>query len=138
MPNRNTHSAYGAGAGILFVLAKQIGQHGIDLAGLLGSAAGGLLGGRLPDIIDPPDSPGHRAVGHSVSACAITAALLTMILKMPEAPADQYAAFEHSFPAELNRNQMLVRLTTGFLEGMIAGYVSHLLLDSGTPAGIKL
>ena len=31
-----------------------------------GGAAGGWLGARLPDMIDPPTSPRHRSIGHGI------------------------------------------------------------------------
>jgi membrane-bound metal-dependent hydrolase YbcI (DUF457 family) len=145
MPNKRTHTAVGATAGVAWMLTSQIKDNNYNSTELIGSAFGGLVGGQLPDIIDPPISPHHRKIGHSARATIAGAALLQKTVnslksscKELESTADWNIQNGYDIPADIKMELTLKRLAIGFLNGLPAGYVSHLLLDSTTPAGIKL
>ena len=75
---------------------------------------GGVVGGLLPDILEPPRHPGHRDLFHSRLA----------LIGMPIVGA--------KLMDSANLSQSAV--TVG--EGFSVGYISHLILDSRTPRGL--
>lgn len=83
-------------------------------------AIGVFLGGgavaSLPDVIDPPTSPRHRSVGHSVAGVAG----IGIALKNLEA------------------NPNITKNTKDIVYAMSGAYLSHIVLDATTPAGIPL
>ena len=114
MPNRNTHFWTGAGFGALnyFVKKKQRNESAnlLELF-LVGLASGGAA--ILPDLIDRPTGPNHRNIGHSVDFSG------NIILKAREA---------------VQKNPNLGNNEKDFLDALFVGFVSHLWLDSMTPA----
>jgi membrane-bound metal-dependent hydrolase YbcI (DUF457 family) len=68
MPNRSIHVAAGAAAGLI-VAAFHPSLANVNLGWrlLLGGSIGGI-GGTLPDLIEPADSPSHRSSAHSYVA----------------------------------------------------------------------
>ena len=71
----------------------------------------GAFGGKLPDIIEPPTSPQHREFFHSVSLGG--------------------AALQGA------RNNINLDVNPNFV-AIVAGYLSHLLLDSLTESGLPV
>lgn len=145
MPNKKVHSAAGVTAGVALMLTTQIKDKNINLPELIGSAVGGLLGGRLPDMIDPPNSPNHRDIGHSILftiagiALVICAVIcLKTSCKELERDANWHIQNGYNIPDDINMKLTQKRLLIGFLNGLTTGSVSHLALDSTTPAGINL
>ncbi len=145
MPNKKVHTAAGVTAGVTEMLVTQIIDGNINLPELFGSCIGGLLGGRLPDMVDPPNSPNHRDIGHSILFTIAGIALVIFVAynlksscKELEIKANWYIQNGYNIPDDIKMGLTQKRLTIGFLNGLPAGYVSHLLLDSRTPAGIKL
>ena len=68
MPRRATHVVTSGIAGVLFALNQSKSQpEPARLCEALGGLAGGYLGGRAPDILDPPTSPRHRGRAHSLT-----------------------------------------------------------------------
>src|SRR5258708_11215342 len=68
MPNRDTHVRAGAIAGVAYSGYRAWGLPSCYLvAEAVGGLAGGIGGGVLPDWIDTPLSPLHRAAAHSMS-----------------------------------------------------------------------
>lgn len=119
-------------------------ENRFSIAELIGSAAGGLTGGQLPDIFDPPVSPNHRELGHSMIAASAGVAIAQKAISTLKASqnqlqirADSYTQNGYDIPVEIRQKLALNRLWTGFLMGLCAGYISHLALDSKTPAGIN-
>lgn len=144
MPNRKTHTATGIAAGILYSMTNQKSENRFSLTELMGSAAGGLAGGQLPDIFDPPDSPNHRELGHSITAASAGVAIAQIAISALKASqnqlqikADSHIQNGYDIPVEIKLELALNKLWIGFLVGLSAGYVSHLALDSKTPAGIN-
>ncbi|NOQ22364.1 MAG: hypothetical protein GQ565_06915 [Candidatus Aegiribacteria sp.] len=145
MPNRKTHTTTGTVIGILYSIANQKSENRFSMTELMGSAAGGYTGGQLADIFDPTDSPNHRKSGHSIIAALTGAAIVQIAVrnlrtsrKQLQNTADRYIQYGYDIPVETIMKVACNELLTGFLMGLSAGYMSHLALDSLTPAGINL
>ena len=68
MPNRALHLRVGAVSGAAYATCQAWGQPGpYVFAEAAGGLVGGMGGGLLPDWIDTPCSPRHRAEAHSMS-----------------------------------------------------------------------
>lgn len=144
MPNADSHGPVAAlaGAAAAITLAPQDSRAALFEA--LGGAFGGYLGGRTPDLIDPPTSPRHRSVGHGVLTSG--AALLWCVRRLPRAQAalrqprsspralaEEHRAGPRGASAPFDPvGHFLASVAAGF----VAGYASHLLLDGMTPAGL--
>lgn len=116
MPNAGTHFGVGACVSALtYLVNKNARNEPVQLQELL---AVGLFGGAvslLPDVIDPPLVPHHRSIGHSIALSGFSIpVLMKRIEENPQMTPDQ----------------------KDFVKSMVAGYVSHLVLDAGTPAGL--
>jgi len=85
----------------------------------LALAGGGILGAKLPDVLEPAIHSHHRAFCHSL---VVLGGAAWAIFKILEWPRD-------------TPGQRLLRATT---LGVLLGYCSHLVLDSGTPRSIPL
>ena len=137
MPSRGTHMIVGAAAGLGATVCFPVPYENIDSAWYrLGALVGGVCGAITPDIIDPPRSPGHRGIGHSVTANTVGLSGLSFFLQdaesyfsdlIQEAQADQ----RHFLAA-------LLQFIAGLLWGFVAGQVSHLALDILTPKGLPM
>lgn len=117
--NGRAHKVIGAGAGTAVGLAKVIRDREqydkLEGTGIVAvAAAGGMIGGMLPDILEPATSPNHRGVAHSFLA------LLCLIL----------------LGVFLWNRKDKITLVQAFGEGLVAGCVSHLAADSLTPKGL--
>jgi hypothetical protein len=148
MPNRDVHGPVGAVSGGGYALYMSYGQSPWHvLAETAGGAAGGFAGGILPDAIDTPDHPRHRAEAHSV---AITGTI-GWILKenLPDwqaalrAQADRFAAMRSQTEAPLLQflfwlAEYFLRFLAGLIAGVLAGYASHLTLDFFTPMSVPI
>ena len=121
-----------AGAGTAAALGLQ--ERPLDLAlEVLGGAIGGRLLSRLPDILDPPNSPRHRGIGHGIlpaggSSLFYMSKLPLMQSRLREL-ADDHAATDPLLA-------VLLRVAAGVVAGALGGFASHLLLDAQTPAGL--
>jgi membrane-bound metal-dependent hydrolase YbcI (DUF457 family) len=118
------------------------------LAEVLGGVLGGGIGGRLPDWIEPASTPNHRGLFHGMTAAAgvatvglarlaelqaecrrrATLATQRAASSSPECPVRQQAEWE----------ARAWRFVAGLLTGLIAGYLSHLILDAATPKGLPV
>ena len=123
MPRQKQHRKLGGGIGVAigFAAANRISQNQPgsvpDLLLYCGlGLAGGLVGSILPDLLEPPRHPNHRGVFHSIVPTALGVTVLVAT----------------AFPS----------VGTGwagtFLSAGAAGYVSHILADAGTPAGVPI
>jgi len=148
MPNRNVHLRAGAIAG-----AGYAAYHAweLPLVQLLvetaGGAVGGAMGGALPDAIDLPTSPRHRAAAHSMGLTGTVGYFMNE--QLPEWQAglrhqgQHYAQLRAASPALLPRVsygilEFLCYLLSGLFAGLLAGYASHLALDSLTPSSLPV
>jgi hypothetical protein len=164
MPGKKTHSYVGLTAGVGYAAFQAKEQGSVNLfIEAAGGALGGWCGGQLPDVIEPGTHSWHRSFAHSgvvgtgivtkgrsklnlcqdqfrkqADACRLKRDSLKMVphpsqpnLFIP-APSDQW---EHLC---LTIQELLLRFAAGFVNGLAAGYVSHLVLDAGTPRSIPL
>jgi hypothetical protein len=112
-----------------------------------GGIAGGWLGAALPDWIDPPTCPNHRHFGHGA---ATTVGIVWMsadaVLRLQQRLRHRANALAQARPYLQNDlaramnwlEECFLRVLAGFLNGVAAGYVSHLAMDALTPASIPL
>lgn len=69
MPSNNVHRTVGVGAGAATALYQRRIQDPVNqLLEGIGGAAGGLVGGMLPDVLEPAINSWHRNVAHSWAA----------------------------------------------------------------------
>lgn len=146
MPNRDFHCVAGAAVGAAYAAYQSKEETRLQqVVEALGGAFGGYVGGRLPDVIDPPVSPRHRSIGHGAVPVALAAWGAISLL-------DQWQIMlrRKAFEVEAARDRLsndalragytafaaLLRLLAGLLAGLVAGYVSHVALDSMTPCGL--
>lgn len=81
-----------------------------------GLVVGGIIGGLVPDRLEPPVDPNHRGTFHSVGS-GVGLAFGTSLLSK--------ATSNHKF-------------ISGFIHGLTVGYILHLVSDAMTPAGIRI
>ena len=148
MPNRRVHVATSTPAGAVYAFHKTKYQNELTrLQELVGGALGGYLGGILPDQIDPPAHPGHRSVGHGFCPVAVVAASWNHNLESWQSRLRQLAN-EHDYHGFQSADPILkgwhaimalaLRLLSGFLAGIGAGYITHVALDSLTASCLPL
>lgn len=118
MPNARTHGQFGAvaGAGTCVVLSDRYGK-ALDASDVALRTAAGIFGGLLPDLLEPALSPRHRGIAHSAVILLLLAIAVWYFTRKSEE--------EDALP------KMMIASA-----GM--GYLSHLLADACTPAGLPL
>jgi len=138
MPNRNVHLPVGRAAGVATAgyLAKDE-----DWFLILLRASGGYLGGKAgalaPDIIDPSSNgPNHRSIGHGIVPLSSIALLGKDALTGLRNKLMEWAEkFDRGrFPVFT----WLCHFAIGLIDGFLAGYLSHVALDSMTPKGLPV
>ena len=148
MPNRPFHVATSAPAGAGYAFYKANNQNGLARTmEAFGGALGGYCGGILPDCIDPPFHPGHRSLGHGLVPVAAAANFWYQGLDGWQnqlrllADEEGYRRFLSIDPATTAWHafaEWVLRLLSGFVAGFGAGYVTHVVLDFGTPRCLPL
>jgi hypothetical protein len=148
MPNRDVHFRTGAASGAVFATCLAWGQPGpYVLAEAVGGIVGGIGGGLLPDVIDVPRSPRHRAEAHSLSITGTVGRFVSEQLPLWQASlrnrAEYYAQMRTAsseFLPQISYSflELLFRCLAGALAGLLAGYASHLALDSLTPSCLPI
>ncbi|WP_160174452.1 metal-dependent hydrolase [Archangium violaceum] len=154
MSNRKAHSTVGAVVGsINAARCLPAGQASIhNIAEVLGGALGGVVGSRLPDIIEPAIHSHHRSFAHSVTvASGVATKGMSISADMASWCRDQAEMFrqravEHSARPDgsalaqlfYSLMEFLLHFAAGFVSGIPAGYVSHLAMDMTTPRSIPL
>ena len=115
--NRNQHSWADALTGVVtYLISQKKSNQQPNLWDGIISALCGAAGGRIPDILEPPTSPQHRGKHHSVLKGL---GLTQEILRIQASPF-------------LSEEEKLKEIS------FKVGHLSHLLLDSTTPAGLPL
>ncbi len=150
MSDRKTHQFVGAVSGAVRAGYVSWNQPGF-LMETIGGGFGGYWASMLPDHLEPATSSWHRGACHSLSAGGMVAWADTVLLELAaacRAEANQYRAiqtvqdpFTGEFrPVPINLFQLLAEwfwsFLAGVLNGLSAGYLSHLALDAGTPRSI--
>lgn len=148
MPNRAVHLRLGAASGVAFATYQAWGQPGpYVFAEGAGGLVGGMGGGLLPDWIDTPCSPRHRAEAHSMSITGTASYFIREQLPTWQAglrdEAQRYAQLREASPSLLPQIgygalELIFRFLAGLLAGLLAGYASHLALDSLTPSSLPI
>lgn len=148
MPDNGIHTFVGAGAGLFTALYRARTQEPLhQLAEGVGGGLAGCLGGKLPDIIEPPTSSWHRGPFHSVAALGLLSSSFPRLEAWEQwcrenaehhrnvrmAPnVDPFSQFLH-FLAEA-----VWRILAGIPAGFVAAYISHLLMDGVSARSIPL
>ena len=138
MPNRDRHVKTGmlVGGPAAALMAAQNTSDGADIVlETIGGIVGGYIGGRLPDIVDPPTSPWHRGIGHAV--VPVSGGGIQAFNRVPE-----YQAWLRAKSLELSREgrdleAVACLLASGAIVGLAAGYLAHLIEDSRTESGLR-
>lgn len=116
MAAHDEHLVTGGVAGLAAYAAyKAVTREPWTLGGALLSLALGAGSGLAPDLLEPPTSPTHRGVFHSLGTGVVLAWVGKRVWDSP--------------------------LDTGVKCGVsvfVAGFLAHLLQDSTTPAGLPL
>lgn len=148
MANGPVHRAVGiaSGGGLAWHRARsQPAPHVV--AETVGGVVGGLVGARLPDLIDPPIHPRHRGIGHGIVPVALGASLAFLRLdgwqESLRSEADRRAQLRRGSSSVLGSAlhwlvEIFCRFASGALAGFVGGYLSHVALDGFTPAGLPL
>ncbi len=112
-----THLALGAitGAGI-YVENQRRNKENISGKGIGFCALLGLIGGILPDILEPATSCTHRKIWHSIFILLVIIGIVWLIYKYSQLDNDKKVA----------------------IKSFAGGYVSHLVGDFTTPAQLPL
>lgn len=148
MPNRPIHIATSTPAGAGYAFYKSNSQNDLSrLLETLGGAAGGYVGGILPDGIDPPIHPGHRSWGHGLAPVAAATVVWNQGLDGWQDRLRQHANYHAQLRTQATDLlsttwhgfvEWVLRLLSGFIAGIGAGYVTHVALDFGTPRCLPL
>ncbi len=113
----NEHLGWGAvSAGVTFLARKKERNETATLEEVAGQCILGAIGGALPDLAEPADSPRHRKSAHSATSLVLIAKLIQTA----------------------NENQQLSQVQKDSWTSLGVGYSSHVIADSTTPAGIPL
>jgi membrane-bound metal-dependent hydrolase YbcI (DUF457 family) len=158
MPDKKTHQHIGAGCGAAFAAFEAKDQPNVYFwIELIGGALGGYSGGTLPDWLEPALGSWHRGVCHSAAAgtavffvrsvlanwaniCRENADKCRIMPQVENVQTGEWLPIQRTplQQAWVEICEFVWRLLAGFLNGLAAGYVSHLILDAGTPRGIPL
>ena len=148
MPSGKTHVCLAGFAGGGTAACFALDEVPVDIAGeVLGGALAGMVGGKLPDILEPALNPLHRSFFHSVIFGAIeTAAGLALLTHWQSICREK--AREHKRAAGREEDPILKflhqlaafawHMLAGALPGFVAGYVSHLAADATTPNSLPV
>jgi hypothetical protein len=163
MPNRITHRRAGRISGGVYAFQRASKQSvGKCVTETIGGIAGGEIGALAADWLEPGISSWHRDTAHSCAAgfgilslgevlagveayCRQQADLkaqeLTTLQIIPDPT--QPSVFISAPNSSLSQLwlticEFLWRAAAGFANGLAAGYLSHLVLDAGTPRSIPL
>lgn len=151
MPSKPIHVKAGmvSGAAAVAICNHVENNPSISVADLVGGIAGGYLGGRIPDLIDPSKigGPNHRSYGHGI---AQNSALAMWIFNNIQE--FRKMCFEKATEFEIKSKELtddvksffltlvasFLRFVAGLAIGVIAGIISHLTLDSFTKKGLPI
>lgn len=138
MARRKTHRAVGivSGAGTALILTAQDANFFTGLMRTIAGGCGGAIGSWVADIIDWPDSPRHRSIAHSVTINGSLYLKLKKHFKYCIAWLEKKAA--ELLEAGKAFLSCLCEMLAAFLIGLVAGHVSHLVVDACKGEGLPL
>jgi inner membrane protein len=117
MPNFETHALIGGTVSALaYMLIKKSRDEEISMLAVTGMFLGGAAVSVLPDVIDSPDGPRHRSLGHSVLGAGCLGLLIN----------------------DINNKDVISQDAKDIFTSLTLAYTSHLVLDAMTPAGLPL
>ena len=147
MPNRKVHDPVGGIAGAAYAGWRAYQRPATSaLFESLGGLGGGVVGSRIPDLLEPA-CWNHRRTAHSATVVGLIATFANNVESAAEWCRSRAAILEARAQDQGLQavDQMasaaaaiLLYLVAGFLNGLVAGYISHLVLDGLTPASIPL
>jgi inner membrane protein len=115
MANAKQHALIGASVGAVgWLLYCKLLDRPIEVGELLLAAGVGMIGGLLPDLLEPAIHPNHRRFFHSYAATPLLA------------QANRHVSQSTQMPAETRAAIHLISL----------GFFSHLAADAHTPKGL--
>ncbi|HXN25208.1 MAG TPA: metal-dependent hydrolase [Candidatus Dormibacteraeota bacterium] len=115
MANAKQHALIGAGIGAVgWLLYCKLVDCPVEVGEVLLAVGVGMVGGLLPDLLDPAIHPNHRRFFHSYAATALLA------------HANRHVSQNAQMPAETRAAIHLISL----------GFFSHLAADAHTPKGL--
>lgn len=148
MPNCDVHWKTGAAVGGGYAEYLAWGQ---PISHVLTETAcgvlGGTIGGLLPDWIDAPTRPRHRAEAHSIAISGTCGYYLKdQIHSWQSSLRDKAGAYAQRRRASqeplaqlwFGLWEFILRFVAGATAGLLGGYASHLTLDSLTPAYLPI
>jgi membrane-bound metal-dependent hydrolase YbcI (DUF457 family) len=146
MPGYKVHSICGGASGLAAgLMSLELVPQEHRTMHLAACTLGGVLGGRLPDLLEPATSPNHRGVCHS--GIAVTGLIAAVQANWQAVCRERAVACDNvalSLPADSSERAneemkaLLWRAFASLLTGLVAGYASHLLLDAGTERSLPL
>jgi membrane-bound metal-dependent hydrolase YbcI (DUF457 family) len=147
MPNKSTHRKAGAISGTFLAAVRASGQRDESVVlESLGGCIGGVVGGGLPDWLEPATWPGHRSFFHSLTAGGVAYKTVSEALNEWESYCREKAVLARTNADLVDADgwqrlgywiqQLLWQIAAGLLSGLLAGYGSHLALDMVTPASL--
>ncbi len=148
MPDGKTHRRVGAIAGAVYAGCRAPTEAATNLwLESFGGAVGGSIGGGLPDLMDPPVSPWHRSLAHGVAPVGLLGVAWMERLEEWRSRLRAEAARCSALKSDatsfarvlwLTLFEWFCRIASGALAGLLAGYVSHLVLDAFTPRSVPV
>jgi hypothetical protein len=148
MASRNAHLWVGTVSGLgLAAYQARNEQPAAFATETIGGALGGRVASLAPDWIEPAIHSWHRSTAHSyltAGAIATTAhRRLSDWQRHCRAKASTHEKARQAATTTLEQAwhalmAFIWRFLSGFVAGLPAGYLSHLLLDAVTPRGIPL
>lgn len=147
MPNAPTHTRAAVPAGAALAIYRSRNQTTGQLCEAIGGAIGGWVGGKAPDNLDPAICWNHRRFFHSWTALGaglvLSDALLVAWENFFRQKADEMRLRQTTEPnldaitrIFLAFWEAVFRTAAGALAGFLAGYASHLVLDSFTVSSL--
>jgi hypothetical protein len=140
MAKGKVHKVIGAGAGTVasLVYNGQKGNPSLSLIYAAGGLIGGIQGGRLAEIIDPPNSPLHRSLGHSAIVNG-SIYFSKRVKKIFQDCLDWLIKKATEFMNAGNKFlSILCHFAAAFLIGFATGHGLHLITDMFTPMSLPI
>ena len=147
MPSGRRHRRIGRPTGAAFAAIQAFRSPiGDPLVESFAGWCGGDLGSRLPDLLEPA-CWNHRQTAHSFTTGALLGLSVDKVQSWAESARRraqhhrQLATNPEALPAQSLWHSSVALLWSalaGLLNGILAGYLSHLVLDACSPASIPI